>query len=340
MRVLSKRALIAAALGGLTVFAPYAQAGNPNTNWTGAVSNDWADASNWTGGVPNSNWGALGNGGTANISSIVPNIGDLTLGFNSNTGITVNLQTGGSLTVNAGGDADIGGKPPTGTQNSVLNIVGGSLITSAAAGATPAANVIIGDETGARGSIFISSGTISDAGKLRVGVQARASFNVIGSGGTINVAGNLTTRESNNGQSVSMSFALDSGGVSAIHVGGSTTIGGGGTGTALVVTMNNLTPEHDLILIDSASGSPLISGLFTSPTSPGVDLADGAAISTTFGGFWTYNWILDYDYGINDNDVALVFQSVVATPEPGTASFLLLGGIGASLHRRKHRRGV
>ncbi|HEY3322679.1 MAG TPA: autotransporter-associated beta strand repeat-containing protein [Planctomycetota bacterium] len=54
----SARAFIAALLLGAAFFASHAQAGTTGT-WTGAVSNNWNDARNWTGGFPN------GNGDTA-----------------------------------------------------------------------------------------------------------------------------------------------------------------------------------------------------------------------------------------------------------------------------------
>lgn len=319
MRVLSKRVLMAMALGGLTSFAQAA-----STTWTNTGTGDWNDSGNWSSGVPGSRFAVLGNGGTATVTSAAPTTSDIAIGYptpNANQFATVDVQTGGSITL-VGGDLDVGVRASA--TSSIFRVSGGTFSVSGG-------NVIVGDETNSRGSIFVSGGTFTDGGNLRVGATGRASFNVIGSSSTITVAGNLTTREVSGAQSVSMSWALDGGGASAVQVAGSTTIGGGGSGTALALTMSNFAPSSDIILIDSASGSPLVSGTFN-------NLADGASISTTFGPYYTYNWIIDYDYGVNDNDVALVFQSVVATPEPGTASLFVVGGAALSLRRRKQRQ--
>lgn len=324
MRIVSTQCLI------VVTWVLASTAGAATRTWGVSGPADWATGSNWNGGnAPGSGDAAgINNAGTAVVSSAV-SVADVGLGWptgNSNAGF-LQITTGGSFTVN-GGDLDVGVRS-AGT-SSVFTLSDGSATMTTG-------SLIIGDESGSRGSVFVSGGTLSVGGKLRVGSQGRASFNVQGSAGTINVAGDLTTRENDNGQATSVSFALDNGGASAIHVGGSTTIGGGGTGTPLVITMTNFAPQADVVLIDSSVTSPLISGNFTRPIVGSPLLLDGDAIDVAFGEFWTYHYIIDYDYGANDNDVALVFGSVTATPEPGTAGVMLLGGACLCVRRRRRR---
>ena len=69
-----------------------------STNWTGAASSNWFDASNWTNGVP------VAGGGTANINATAPNAPVVNAPAAA-AGVAVGVGTGsvGALTISGGG---------------------------------------------------------------------------------------------------------------------------------------------------------------------------------------------------------------------------------------------
>jgi|GEM_PF-1596758 len=70
----------------------YSVAFNSNTIWTGAISNDWSVAGNWSNGIP-----------SASISATIPNVSPLPFPIISNSSITNNLliNSNSQLTINS-----------------------------------------------------------------------------------------------------------------------------------------------------------------------------------------------------------------------------------------------
>jgi adhesin HecA-like repeat protein len=111
-RALLLMAVVALGLALLGVFSVVAGAQGPCTDeFTGAVSDAWANASNWTAGVPTASTVACWSGMTVVVST------------GSQTADTVEATNGGGLTV-TGGSLDVpGGQSPVGD----LTLSGGSL---------------------------------------------------------------------------------------------------------------------------------------------------------------------------------------------------------------------
>ena len=291
--------------------------------WTGGTGN-WTTSSNWSNNaVPGAgnNYG-INNDGTATIDSVVPDISDLGLGWptgNTRSG-HVEIQAGGSLTTTSTDGVDVGVRGGTSNMSS-LNITGGAL------NITGFGHLVMGDEAGSHGTVEISSGSIAVSGNMRIGIQGEGNFVIHGNSPTINVAGNLTFHE--NGSAFSrLILDIGAGGISPIQVAGNTTLD---NNPELLVSLSALAPLSDLVLVDSSpTSSVILSTTF-------FGLADGAPVSATLG-LTTYNWTIDYGYGIDNNDIALVFVSVETVPEPGTATLGAFGLLALGCVARRWRR--
>jgi len=158
----------------------------PAVDWTGAVSSDWYDAANWSGGVPNA-------GEDAVIDSSGPRTWPVIDGGTANTaqtriGYTADYQgeltvTGGA-TLNVDGELRIGRKSNDGTGQAVgiLNI----------SGETTRINVTQLIEHGRHGfaTLNMSGGYLHCDAELRMAYRFDATSTVYLSGGTIDLGGN------------------------------------------------------------------------------------------------------------------------------------------------------
>lgn len=289
-------------------------------SWTGGTGN-WTTASNWANNqVPGTgNSYGINNGGTAIIDSVAPNINDLGIGWPQINSVAghVEIQSGGSLTTTTTDGVDVGVKNSSGNMSS-LSITGGTL------NITGGGHLIVGDEPNSHGTVEISSGAVSVSGALRIGVGGEGNFIIHGNSPSINVAGNLTFHESGSAFS-RLNLDIGSGGISPIQVAGNTTLD---NNPELLVSLSGLAPLSDLVIINSSASSTLnLSTTF-------FGLPNGAPVSATFGAT-TYNWTIAYDYGANQNDVALVFVSEV--PEPASIVMGLVAVSGLWSIRRKSR---
>ena len=148
-------------------------AAGAQTTWSGATSQDWTDASNWSAGVPGVNTAATINTGTGNtpvISTAVnksATIGgrDLWLGNGSGTTGRLDIDNGGSLNTN-GTWLFVGNSGGTG----ILNVnSGGSLTTD-------------NDIRFNQGTIQVNSGGSLSAGRIVGTGGASGQINVAGTG--------------------------------------------------------------------------------------------------------------------------------------------------------------
>lgn len=305
------------------------------TKWNVAGPADWNDPGNWDAGVPSAaNPGGINNGGTAMISAPAPNVNDLGVGWPAGpanpTGF-LNIVTGGSLTVNNTGDVSVGVK--TSDNVSTLTVAGGSLTTIFGSGT---GNLYIGNETGSKGQVILSSGTIAVANDLAVGYSGLATLVVSGSSGTITV-GNFKVADVGGG-SGTLDVRIDAGGISPITLNaGSVAIDNGAGSATLAVSLLALAPTTDLVLINNVGGGPVSGSLF-------AGLPDESPISASLG-LTTYNWLLSYDYDAassldgSGNDIALKFVSVETVPEPsGFALAVSAAGIALLSRRRRDQK--
>ena len=277
--------------------------------WVGGTGN-WNTASNWSNNaVPSgANDYGINNQGTAIIDSAASSVNDILLGWNANNQREghLEIQTGGSITTTTTDGVYVGVKS-TSTMSTLL-VSGGSLTT------TGGGWVMIGDETSSQGTVTLSSGSISIGGDLVVGRAGEGNLVIQGSLGSITVAEDLSFHVTSSAFS-RLFVEIDAAGISPIQVAAVTTLD---NSPELNVSLSALAPTSDLVLVDSSpTGSIVLGTTF-------FGLADGAPVSATLG-LTTYNWTIDYDYGTDNNDIALVFVSVETVPEPGTAT---LGGLG------------
>lgn len=315
---------------GISIAISWQSATAATRTWVGGTG-DWADGTNWSdNNTPSgANDYGINNDGTAIIDSAVPSVNDILLGWptgGTNSG-HLELQAGGSITTTTSDGIYVGVR--SSSNMSTFTVSGGNWTT------TGNGWLVIGDEPGSKGTVFLSSGSMQIAGDMRVGVNGEGNLVIQGSAGSITVGDDLTFHES--GGAFGRLFAqIDAGGITPIQVADDTTLD---NAPELDVSLSALAPLTDLVLIDSTDPAGSIN--LASPfyrLSDSTPLPQGAAVSATFG-LSTYNWTIDYAYGPNDNDIALVFVSVETVPEPGTVmlgafGLLALGCVG---RRGRHR---
>ena len=314
-------------------FAMVSQSATAATRtWVGGTGN-WADGANWSDGNPPSgaNDYGINNDGTAIINSAVPDVNDLLLGWptgNSNSG-HLELQTGGSIQTTTSDGIYVGVRS-TSTM-STFTVSGGTWTTLGNG------HLVIGDEPGSQGTVFLSSGSMQIAGDMRVGVNGEGNMVIQGSAGSITVGDDLTFHESG-GARGRLFVEIDALGISPIKVADDTTLD---NQPELDVSLSALAPLNDLVLIDSTGGAASTINLGTNfyRLSDSTELPQGAPISATFG-LSTYNWTIDYAYGADSNDIALVFVSVETVPEPGTATLGAFGLLALGCVARRWRRPI
>ena len=155
-------------------FLPYAALAD--SSWTGAVSADWNDPANWTNGLPGGT-NAIINTIPANIATISANPtatqNDIFVGLNGgNTGRVD--QTGGLVTTNGGNWMFIGQGGGTGTYNLANTAATGGALTGFGTGTgSMTFGRIYAGQSGGNGTINVNTtGTVTMAGELNVGIDA------------------------------------------------------------------------------------------------------------------------------------------------------------------------
>ena len=214
------------AMAALLAVSPSASAGH--ILWTDPVTDDWNDGTNWAGGVvPGSvvsdtaeiGEGA-GNGGTAVVSSAVPNIVNLRLGEGAGETGHLEIVTGGSLTTTSG-DMLIG---LNGTGAGTITMSGGSLTMN---------NGRLELGQNGVGTVTMTDGlfTVTDS-HIVMGRHANADATIDISGGTLQTTGSGNTNFYMAWDNAASQAALNVSGTGQVNVaGGEFNLCGSGTAT-------------------------------------------------------------------------------------------------------------
>lgn len=145
--------------------------------WNGSASSDWANAANWTGGLPTGAGAAIINPGSPYLSPNVSTSGNF-------TGGQLYLSIGAGLSVVSGGQLNIGSDLVTGMwgNSSTLSVSGGTLNIGGYL------NIGAG---GYVGNVSISGGTI-DTINLTFNPASASTLDISGSGSLVApIAANL-----------------------------------------------------------------------------------------------------------------------------------------------------
>jgi len=272
---------------------------------------NYATAANWsTGTVPDSADSAIINvGRTANLSSVVPSIVNLTVA-NSNTapaGGTLNISDGASLTTTGQFRVSAGGNG-----NGSVFQTGGAINASS----TAASSFDIGNGTAGGTALYkISGGTLNvnstSAGTAIIGSTAGSgTFWVEGNSAAINFKNNLTV-----GATGKIQFTLGSTGVSQIAVGN-------------VFSLNS---TSSMLIIDAAAYTAGVGSLTLISSASRTGTFDLSKISIT-GLSSDYSGAIAYSNGN-------VLLNVTAVPEPSAVALFAVG-LGLIAWRSRRRRAL
>src|SRR5690606_25701610 len=222
------------------------------TAWTGAVSNDWYDPANWTGGTPDADL-------NVNIDTFMPNPAVISGGNAFTSWLLVGQFAQGELAIIDGGTL-------TSVQSRIGNNTGiKGVVTVSGAGSTWNAgfDFLIGVD--GIGSLAVADGgTVNSTGRSRVGFSAGAQGGVIvaGAGSAWNHSGDLVVGIAGDG-------SLD------IWNGGAAT-----TGSVVLGSEDNSLGSASITGVGSSwSTGSLIAGHFGTGA---VRVSDGGQLSSTF----------------------------------------------------------
>ncbi|QDV72509.1 hypothetical protein [Botrimarina mediterranea] len=304
-----KNTLLAAAIATLLACgqSAIAQPGSAflaiwNAGSGGSGTGNWNDSANWAPmSVPSidfDDFAVINGGGTATISSSVPDAGGAYLGQNAGQSGTISIVPGGAINFVAAPAFDADGGVRIGSGGT------GTLVMTG--GAMSAASLTSGGEAG---SLIDLSGSPS----VNVGSASLArTTQITGSGVNFSTTGTFTLTGTH-----SLVQNLSSGSASTINVGSTAAIGG-----ALNVNFSGYTPtitdSWDLI---SASN---ITGVFGSITSSGVALGAGQAFNVRTvddGADKVLQLFLEQQLVLDVNRDT----GVVSITNPGTSAVLLDG---------------
>jgi T5SS/PEP-CTERM-associated repeat protein len=235
----------------------------PVTNWTGGKSS-WFTSGNWDNGVPNSGIGAVvNNGGTAQISSSLPQASacSLSLGPTSGHSGNVSVSNSGSLTVTYGitvGDQGTGSLTVTNSGSSVTS--GDGIDVGGSTGSTLGVGTLTVSDSATVSATSVgvnTSGTLTGNGT--VSVNSGSGTVTINGGtlaphpGTLTITGNLSF-----GANANMSCTVSSTRVDNAQVSGTAQLNG-----KLSVTVNSA-GDFTLLHADGGIGTtPFSSYSFT-----------------------------------------------------------------------------
>jgi T5SS/PEP-CTERM-associated repeat protein len=224
------------------------------SNWTGATSSDWTNASNWSSGVPDGST-------TAGITTTTPNptvLGVAGAATGSSSFLDLGVNSTGSLTIQNGSTLTTNRSAILGAATSAGNAT--STVTGAGSLWTIGQVLQLGDAQ-ATGALTISNqGAVSVSGNTFVGNDSGHGTVTIQSGGTLTANG-------------------------AVHIADETTAGAGGaTGTVTVTGAGSqLTANNSLIVGDFGTGT------LTIGTGGMVTVLNGTIIGNQAGSSGTLN---------------------------------------------------
>jgi T5SS/PEP-CTERM-associated repeat protein/autotransporter-associated beta strand protein len=271
-------AIVAVVVVGWTAILPLSRA-EAQTAWTGATSNDWNTACNWTNGVPTGNVTTIDTTTPhpTVLNSVTGTTGGLLVGGNVGTG-TLTIKSGGALTtggpgltaigVLATGTVTVDGGGSTLTNNNSALIVGfgdtGTLTIQN--GGTVIGLTSIGQSAGSNGMVTVdgAGSTLTSSDQLVVGFQGTGSL-TIANGGTVSApqqvaiagfagsSGMVTVDGAGSTLTIGDQLVVGNGGT------GSLTIANGGLASAFVVEIAKNVGSNGMVTVDGA-GSTLTSG--------------------------------------------------------------------------------
>ena len=158
------------------VCAPFAA--RADVSWNGSVNTDWANATNWTGGLPSDpgSGNAIVNPGAPGTSPVVGTAGN-------STSAQLYLSIGGALQIVSGGSLAVASDLVTGNMGNsgVVDVSGGALTIGGTL------NLGVG---GNAGSVNISGGTVT-ANNLSINSSGGARMNLGGTGSFVAPLSNL-----------------------------------------------------------------------------------------------------------------------------------------------------
>jgi T5SS/PEP-CTERM-associated repeat protein/autotransporter-associated beta strand protein len=270
-------AIVAVVVVGWTAILPLSRA-EAQTAWTGATSNDWNTAGNWTNGVPTGNLTTID---TTTPHSTVLNSGTGTTGSLFVGGIlgtgTLTIKNGGALTTggsafsaigeNATGTVTVDGAGSTLTNNNAFYVGFGDTGTlTIQNGGTVIGLTSIGQSAGSNGTVTVdgAGSTLTSGDPLSVGFHGTGSL-TIANGGLVSAPQQVAIA----GFAGSSGMVTVDGAGSTLTIGGQLLVGNGGTGSltiangglasAFVVEIAKNVGSNGMVTVDGA-GSTLTSG--------------------------------------------------------------------------------
>jgi len=315
---------------------------------TATATGNWTDATIWSGGsVPINDGDEVKIGGTSVVSGLTVTVNTNLGSFSTKIIGTYNdcdllitsggfLGNGRRVQVGSGPGASFGSNRGTMTQTGGTVEINRSAefdIAYKSSGGNPAPPY---NEDPVVGVYTISGGTFqgtTNTSKVIVGARSgngmTGTFRVIGTGGTINQAGDMyvasSTGSSGGTGTGIIKFDLVGGAVSRIKVRDSyIDAANEAAADARLVVVPDVAPAADLVLIENTSASA-VTGKFDT-------LNGGYSRIVNLGGstFWlSYTYDASTGYN-NGNDIALIL-----IPEPATIVLLAIGGLIAAKRRKQ-----
>jgi hypothetical protein len=246
----------------------------------------------------------------------------------------------GNMVVDNGGKLVIGGGYlycTAATVSSGLTVQNGGQYINNAASGTQNGHLLSYQTTNSIGFTTVSgAGTLFDT-KLMYACRPaqqqtgkQVSFNVLGSGSTINVG---TYGPGGNNTTATFNFTVDAGGVAPINIATSLAFVLGSSSsytnntTKLNMILNAAPSAGDIVLFDLASGATR-TGYLKNGVTATVLGQDSLLPKATFDGT-DYWYRIKYNGGATGNDVVLY-----SVPEPATLGLLSLGGLFFARRRK------
>lgn len=177
MKTSMYRRIASLAVTTLAAFQAFPESAHAAVYWNGSVSSDWADAANWTNGLPSEPGAgdAIINPGSPFATPVVSTPVPATVGQTYiSTGAGLNVASGGQLT----------------TISLVTGIWGNSNVVDVAGGALNITSNLLLGNGGFDGKINISGGSVT-ANNLSINTGGGAKMNLGGSGSFIAPIANL-----------------------------------------------------------------------------------------------------------------------------------------------------
>jgi autotransporter-associated beta strand protein/T5SS/PEP-CTERM-associated repeat protein len=246
-----------------------------NPNWNGSISNDWAQASNWSEGVPD---------GVAHVVNFAEQSGSqytVSLASGARTVGTVNFRGNTSYTIGSGGGPTLNLNEVSG-EYATLNVAEGNHRIAAPISAADPLGVNI-SFSGARltlsGGVSGSSMSKYGDGRLTLGGATNLSGSLFVKNGLIDLNGSLTTGSfSSVGQIVGEAATLSVYSTGSFTANGDLNIGDTGD-TQTPATGTLYLSEQGSVVVNTGGGFYVGSGFFANTRAEGTVLQTGGTLT-------------------------------------------------------------